>query len=258
MENKNNNRFLLEVKNLSVKAEDIQLLYNVDLNVRRGEIHVVFGPNGSGKSSLVNTIMGLPNYKVISGDIKFKGKSILDLDLSERANLGIGLAFQHSPVVEGVSLDALIRAISKNKKSVDKITEETYLKEHLSRDVNVGFSGGERKRGELLQLLAQSPELIMFDEPDSGVDVESLGLIVKIIKKLMQKDILIKDRKNSGIIVTHSGDILKGVHANIGYVMINGRIVCSGAPLDIFDHIKTNGFGQCEREAKKFKKTKKR
>lgn len=247
---------LLEIENLSVKAGDKQLLHDVDMRVRKGEVHVIFGPNGSGKSSFVNAIMGLPNYEIISGDIRFKGKSIIDFSLTERAKMGIGLAFQHSPVVEGVSLDVLIHAIAKDQDVLDEITKEADLKDHLDREVNVGFSGGERKRGELLQLLAQSPQLVMFDEPDSGVDVENIGLIVKIIRKLLQKDVPIIKRQNSGIIVTHSGNILEEIHANIGYVMIGGRIVCSGPPLDIFDQIKTNGFAQCEREARKFEKSK--
>jgi len=250
MEEKRNKELLLEIKDLSVKTGDKQLLYGVNLNVKEGEVHVIFGPNGSGKSSLVSTIMGLPDYEVISGDIRFKGKSILGLGLTERARMGIGLAFQHSPVVEGVSVDILLRAIAKDNKIVHEITKETDLKEHLNREVNVGFSGGERKRGELLQLLAQSPQLVMFDEPDSGVDVENMGLIIKIVRKLLQKDLPIMKRKNSGIIVTHSGTILEEIHANIGYVMIGGRIVCSGSPLDIFDQIRINGFARCAKEAR--------
>lgn len=241
---------LLEVKNLMVEVGDKQLLRGIDLVVMEGETHVVFGPNGSGKTTLVNAIMGLPEYKVVDGDILYKGDSILAWNLTRRAKAGIGLAFQHPPVVEGVTLGLLLKTIVSDKKASEDIAKKVNMEDYLDREVNVGFSGGERKKDELLQLLAQSPQFVMFDEPDSGVDVDSIKLMVGIIRRLLEKNKPIRERKNGGIIVTHSGTILEELHADKGYVIVDGRMLCSGPPLDIFDQIKKFGFDRCIKEAR--------
>jgi Fe-S cluster assembly ATP-binding protein len=240
---------LLEVKNLTVEVAGKRLLRGVDMIVKEGETHVVFGPNGSGKTTLVNAIMGLPEYKVVEGDILFRGDSILEWNLTERAKSGIGLAFQHPPVVEGVSLGVLLKTIVPDEKTSGEIVKNANMEDYLEREINVGFSGGERKKDELLQLMAQAPQLVMFDEPDSGVDVDSIKLIVGIMRKLLQKDKPIRERKNSGIIVTHSGVILEEIHADKGYVLVSGKLLCSGPPLDIFDQVKNYGFERCIKEA---------
>ena len=227
-----------------------RLLRGVDMIVREGETHIVFGPNGSGKTTLVNAIMGLPEYKVVEGDILFRGDSILDWDLTARAKAGIGLGFQHPPVVEGVSLGVLLKAMTPEEIDPEEIARKTGMEDYLEREINVGFSGGERRKDELLQLLAQSPQLIMLDEPDSGVDVDSIKLMVRTIRKLLQKDKPIRERKNSGIIVTHSGMILEELHADKGYVIVDGKVLCCGSPLDIFDQVKKFGFERCIREAR--------
>lgn len=244
------NDYMLLIEDLSVEVEGERLLQKVNLKVRKGEVHVIFGPNGSGKSSLLHAVMGLPKYEIVSGDIKFEGESIIDYSITERAKMGIGLAFQHPPVVEGVPLKSLLDVVQKNGESIEDISNELDLEEHLDRYINVGFSGGERKRGELVQLLIQSPRLILFDEPDSGVDVDNMKLVVEIIKRLLEKDVKISMRNRSGLIVTHSGTILESVHADKGYVMVDGRLVCSGVPLDIFDQIKEHGFSECIKGAK--------
>jgi Fe-S cluster assembly ATP-binding protein len=249
MSNLEKQNVLLEVKNLTVEVEGKKLLRGLDILVREGETHVVFGPNGSGKTTLVNVIMGLPEYKVVKGDIIFKGNSILDWNITRRAKAGIGLAFQHPPVVEGVSLGALLKTIVPKKKASEKIAKKVSMENYLEREINVGFSGGERKKDELLQLLAQSPQLVMFDEPDSGVDVDSIKLMVEIMKKLLQKNKPIRERETSGIIVTHSGVILEEIHADKGYVIVDGKLLCSGPPLDIFDQVKKHGFDRCIKEA---------
>lgn len=245
---------LLEVKELAVEVEGKRLLQGVDMDIREGETHVVFGPNGSGKTTLVNAVMGLPEYKVIEGDILFRGESIVNWNLTERARAGIGLAFQHPPVVEGVSLGVLLNTMLQNQEDSEEIASKAQMEEYLEREVNVGFSGGERKKDELLQLLAQAPQLVMFDEPDSGVDVDSIKLMVVIIRKLLQKDRPIRERENSGIIVTHSGMILEQIHADKGYVMVEGKVFCSGAPLDIFDQVREYGFEKCIKEARESEK----
>jgi Fe-S cluster assembly ATP-binding protein len=241
---------LLEVENLTVEVDGKRLLEGIDLIVREGDTHIVFGPNGSGKTTLVNAIMGLPEYKVVDGDIIYKGDSILAWNLTRRAKAGVGLAFQHPPVIDGVPLGLLLKTIVGDQKTSKDIATKAHMEDYLEREINVGFSGGERKKDELLQLLAQSPQLIMFDEPDSGVDVDSIKLMVGIIRKLLEKNKPIRERKNGGVIVTHSGMILEELHADKGYVMVDGRMVCSGPPLDIFDQIKKFGFGRCIKEAR--------
>jgi Fe-S cluster assembly ATP-binding protein len=254
MDNSKNQSFLLEVKNLAVEVEGKRLLRGLDMIIKEGETHVVFGPNGSGKTTLVNVIMGLPEYKVVKGDIMFRGDSILDWNITKRAKAGIGLAFQHPPVVEGVSLGALLKTMIPDKKASEEIAKKINMEDYLEREINVGFSGGERKRDELLQLLAQSPKLVMFDEPDSGVDIDSIKLMVKIMKQLLQKNKPIRERKAGGIIVTHSGVILEEIHADKGYVIVDGKLLCSGPPLDIFDQVKNYGFERCIKEASESEK----
>ncbi|MEJ2355071.1 MAG: ABC transporter ATP-binding protein [candidate division WOR-3 bacterium] len=250
MSNSETKSILLEIKRLNVEVTGKRLLRGVDMIVREGETHIVFGPNGSGKTTLVNAIMGLPEYKVVEGDILFRGDSILDWDLTARAKTGIGLGFQHPPVVEGVSLGVLLKAMTPEEIDPEEIARKTGMEDYLEREINVGFSGGERRKDELLQLLAQSPQLIMLDEPDSGVDVDSIKLMVRTIRKLLQKDKPIRERKNSGIIVTHSGMILEELHADKGYVIVDGKVLCCGSPLDIFDQVKKFGFERCIREAR--------
>jgi len=254
MDNSKNQSFLLEIKNLAVEVEGKCLLRGLDMVIEEGETHVVFGPNGSGKTTLVNVIMGLPEYKVVEGEILFKGDSILDWNLTRRAKAGIGLAFQHPPVVEGVSLGVLLKTMVPDKKTSEEIARKISMEDYLEREINVGFSGGERKKDELLQLMAQAPQLVMFDEPDSGVDVDSIKLMVKIMRELLQKNKLIRERRNSGIIVTHSGVILEEIHADKGYVIVDGKLLCSGPPLDIFDQVKNYGFERCIKEARESEK----
>jgi len=254
MSNIKKESILLEIKNLAVEVEGKCLLRGLDMVIEEGETHVVFGPNGSGKTTLVNVIMGLPEYKVVEGEILFKGDSILDWNLTRRAKAGIGLAFQHPPVVEGVSLGVLLKTMVPDKKTSEEIAKKISMEDYLEREINVGFSGGERKKDELLQLMAQAPQLVMFDEPDSGVDVDSIKLMVKIMRELLQKNKLIRERKNSGIIVTHSGVILEEIHADKGYVIVDGKLLCSGPPLDIFDQVKNYGFERCIKEARESEK----
>lgn len=255
MSNLETKSILLEIKRLGVVVAGKRLLRGVDMTIREGETHIVFGPNGSGKTTLVNAIMGLPEYKIVEGDILFRGDSILNWDLTARAKAGIGLAFQHPPVVEGVSLGVLLKAMVPDEKTSEEIAKKTGMEDYLEREINVGFSGGERRKDELLQLLAQSPQLIMLDEPDSGVDVDSIKLMVKTIRRLLQKDKPIRERKNSGIIVTHSGMILEELHADKGYVIVDGKVLCCGSPLDIFDQVKKFGFERCIKEARTDEKT---
>jgi Fe-S cluster assembly ATP-binding protein len=241
---------LLEIVDLKVEAEGKILLSDIELTIYPGEIHVIFGPNGSGKSTLIKTIMGIPPYRVVEGDIRFQGKSILDLPIHERAKLGIGLAFQQPPAVPAVSLKALAAALGVDEEKLVALAGELGLSGHLERGINHGFSGGEQKKSELLQLLLQKPRLLLLDEPESGVDVDNIKLVAGVISRLFERYLPIRARRVGGIIVTHTGAILQHLHANRGYIMIDGRITCSGAPLDIFDQISRKGFAQCIAEAR--------
>lgn len=238
-------KYLLEIKDLWVKTGGKMILKGVNLSINEGESHVIFGPNGSGKSTLLGVIIGLPHLKVIKGDILFKGKLMLDMPIYERARKGIGIGFQHSPVIRGVKLGKLLEAINTSKKEILDVAEEVNFKKHLERDINKGFSGGEMKVCEIMQLLLQKPDLALLDEPDSGVDVENIRLISKSIVKLLQKDLPIIKREKSAIIITHSGGILNYVNVDVGHVMIGGKLMSGANPYDIFDKIKECGYKDC-------------
>jgi len=229
---------LLEIKNLTVEVSDKKILEDVDLQIAKGEVHVLFGPNGSGKSSLLMTILGFPAYKVVSGEIWFKGREITDLPIDERVKLGINAAFQNPPAIRGVKLGGIISHWIPDRKQVAELLERVkFPPEFLKRDVNLGFSGGEIKKSEILQILAQGGDFLMLDEPDSGVDVENLQLVGRVL------DEMLKDK--SGLIITHQGHILRFVNADVAHVLIEGTIACSGKPTKILSQILSEGYGWC-------------
>ncbi len=241
---------LLEIKELAVEVGGKEILHHVSLTVKAGETHVLFGPNGSGKTTLFMAIMGLPKYRVTRGSILFKGRDILGLSIDERARLGIGLALQKPPVVRGVKIKDIVATCMKGRASeeaVMRLAEKANMVEFLDREVNYGLSGGETKRSELLQLLAQEPELALLDEPESGVDLVNMALIGDLINELLHKEHPIRGRKHSGLIITHTGHILEYVRARTGYVLLDGRIVCEGDPLEILETIKRKGYEECRK-----------
>jgi Fe-S cluster assembly ATP-binding protein len=215
-----------------------------------GETHVLFGPNGSGKTTLLMAIMGFPKYRVTKGKIMFKGQDITRLSLDERARLGIGMSFQRPPVVRGVKTRDMVTACLKGQEDeqrIKQLAEKTNLADFLDREINYGFSGGEIKRSELMQLLAQKPELTLIDEPESGVDLVNIALIGELINELLEKDCPILERKCMGLIITHTGHILDYVNARTGYVMCNGVIGCAGDPHEILAAIRERGYEECIR-----------
>ncbi len=239
---------MLEIKNLSVAVEDREILHNVNLTVSTGETHVLFGPNGSGKTTLLMTIMGFPKYRITKGTISFKGKDITAAKVDERARLGIGLSFQRPPVVRGVKTREMVLAALKEKgkpDTVNMLAKEADLEDFLERDINYGFSGGEIKRSELMQLLAQRPDLVLLDEPESGVDLENIALIGRLINELLEKGSKIRVRSSMGLIITHTGHILDYVNARNGYIMLDGTISCMGDPHEILTEIKQKGYEEC-------------
>jgi len=239
---------VLSIKQLAVGVENKQILHDIDLEIRSGETHVLFGPNGSGKSTLLMAIMGFPRYQISKGNIFFKGRDITMLPLDERARLGIGMSFQRPPVVRGVKTRDMVAACLKgqgNEKNIGRLAEKADLVDFLDRETNYGFSGGEIKRSEMMQLLAQRPELSLLDEPESGVDLVNIALIGELINELLEKNRRIRDRKHAGLIITHTGHILDYVNASTGYVMLDGRIICQGDPHEILATIKEKGYEEC-------------
>jgi len=239
---------MLEIEALHVAVEGKEILHDISLSIGTGETHVLFGPNGSGKTTLLMAIMGFPRYEVTGGKITFKGRDITRAPLDERARLGIGISFQRPPVVRGVKTRDMVSASLRSRgdeATIDTLARRTNLTEFLDREINYGFSGGEIKRSELMQLLAQKPELTLLDEPESGVDLENIALIGELINELLEKDCPIRTRKCTGLIITHTGHILNYVNARTGYVMIDGKISCGGDPHEILATVKEKGYQEC-------------
>ena len=238
---------LLEVKNLHVNVGEKEILRGVNLTVGADETHVLMGPNGPGKSTLGYAITGNPNYTVTSGKILFQGEDITDLPVNERAKKGIFLSFQNPLEVPGVTLSAFIRSALEQKTGQrvrlfeyrKKLAETMKLlsmdPSYGDRDLNVGFSGGEKKKAEILQMLMLEPSLAILDETDSGLDVDAVRTVSKGIS-------IYKERcKGSLLIITHSTRILESLHVDYTHVMEKGIIVKNG-DASLVDEINANGF----------------
>ena len=232
---------MLEVRDLHARVEDKEILRGVSLAVEPGELVVLLGPNGSGKSSLVRTVAGDPRYEVVSGNIFLDGDDITRLSPNDRARKGLFLAFQSPPEIEGVTLATLLLRASGRERDPKAFAELAQLAprvgldpSYLSRPLNVGFSGGERKRSELLQALFLDKKYVLLDEIDSGVDVDGLKLFAGIIN----------DLRASGkgiLLISHNPHILDYVHVDRVYVMRDGRILRSGGP-EVLKSVLSEGF----------------
>lgn len=236
---------LLSISNLHVEVGGYEVLRGISMDIHEGETIAIFGPNGSGKTTLIMAIMGFENYKITKGQILYKGTLLNGLPPYERAKLGIGIAFQRPPVVRGVKLKKLLEIISKEN-NLEEYYKKLDFEDMLERDVNLGFSGGESKRSEILQLIAQNPDFIMLDEPESGVDLENIKIIGEVLSELLEKEKHFEERKKASIIVTHTGHILKYIEADKGYTIIDGYLTCEGNPHEILQEIEKNGFNGCK------------
>jgi len=246
---------VLVIEDLKVKLGDKEILRHINLEIKPGETHILFGPNGSGKTSLLMTIMGYPQYEVVAGKISFKGQDITHMTINERARLGIGMSYQRPPSIKGLKTRQMIQICSNNGVDVDDLAEKINFSDFLERDINVGFSGGEIKRSELLQLMAQDPDFLLFDEPESGVDMENISLIGNTINHLLQQDLhstpdkskkqIVQERTKMGLIITHTGFILDYVTADKGQVLYEGVLACRSNPSEIFKQIKEVGYEEC-------------
>jgi Fe-S cluster assembly ATP-binding protein len=246
----NLNTPLLEIKDLEVSINDNKILKNLNLTVNKGEIHAIMGPNGSGKSTFSKVLAGHPAYSILDGDILFKGSSILDLEPEDRSHLGIFLAFQYPIEIPGVSNEDFLRLAynSKqkfyNKPELDPIEFLSIINEKLkfvnmsplflSRNVNEGFSGGEKKRNEILQMVLLDSELSVLDETDSGLDIDALKIISNGINKFMSPE-------KSIILITHYQRLLDYIKPNYVHVMQNGKIIKTGSA-ELAKELESKGY----------------
>ena len=245
---------LLEIKNLSAKVEDQKILDKLSLVINEGETHVIMGPNGAGKSTLANVIFGNPAYEKTAGKIVFDGKDITNAKVEEIARAGIFMSFQSPEEIAGVSVFNFIKTAKskvegKNvsyfdfKEEIDKNAKALKMKNELiSRDLNVGFSGGEKKKNEILQMLELKPKLAILDETDSGLDVDAIKVVSKGIN-------LFKNDKNAVLIITHSTKILQALKVDKVHILIDGKIVFTGDG-DLAQEIEKNGYDKFKAGAK--------
>ena len=236
----------LEIQNLHVRTEEREILHGVDLKVSKGETHALMGPNGSGKSTLANTIMGNPNYEVTEGRILFHGEDITEADPDERARAGLFLAFQYPATIPGVSVANFLRmAVNAKREEPIKVKEFGQLlsrsmdtlridRGFTSRYLNEGFSGGEKKRAEILQLAVLQPEFAVLDETDSGLDIDALRVVADGVNQMRGPD-------RGFLIITHYTRILGYVRPDFVHIMLDGRIVREGGP-ELADELEDKGY----------------
>ena len=237
---------LLRVENLHVSVGGKELLHGINLTVNQGEVHVIMGVNGAGKSTLLHAIMGNPVYQITEGHIYFEGEDITQLSVDKRAKLGIFLSFQNPISVAGITMENFIRTA---KTTISGKQQRLFLFKRLMRQrmedlamdpsyadryLNDGFSGGERKKSEILQLRILDPKLAMLDETDSGLDVDAVRIVSKNISAYHKEG-------NAILLITHLNQILKFIQPEFVHVLIDGRIVKEGGP-ELVDEIETNGF----------------
>jgi len=230
---------MIKINNLQARVEDKEILKGINLEINPGEIHAIMGPNGSGKSTLSSVIAGREDYEVTGGSIDFEGEDLMDLDPEERANKGIFLSFQYPVEIPGVTVSNFIKtAINESRKGrgeepmearemLAKMREKTALlemdKSYLSRSLNEGFSGGEKKRNEIFQMAMLEPKLAILDETDSGLDIDALRIVAGGVNKLRTAD-------NAVVVITHYQRLLDYIKPDFVHVLFNGRIVKSGGP----------------------------
>ncbi|MBR6342734.1 MAG: Fe-S cluster assembly ATPase SufC [Selenomonadaceae bacterium] len=236
---------LLEIKGLHAGVEGKEILKGLDLSLGRGEVHVILGPNGSGKSTLMNVIMGHPNHEVTDGEIRVEGEDITGLKTFERARKGLFLSFQTPEEIPGITVENMLRTAKQAmtgekvkiipfRKKLKAMMEELRMDpEYAARYMNVGFSGGEKKRNEILQLLMLEPKLALLDETDSGLDVDAVQIVSNGVAKFHNEE-------NSCLIITHNTRILEHLKVDRVHVLMDGRMVEEGGP-ELIEEINRRG-----------------
>lgn len=243
-------KLLLKVQNLHASVEDKAIIKGLDLQINEGEVHVIMGPNGAGKSTLANIIMGHPNYKVTEGSICFEGEDITEAKTDERAKKGLFLSFQAPEEISGITMENFmksskavlsgheVKAYAFHKELMSIMEELQMDKNYAARHVNVGFSGGEKKKSEILQMLVLNPKLAILDETDSGLDVDAVKTVSSGINQF-------KNSQNAILIITHNTKILDKLHADYVHVLMDGKIVKTGGTA-LIDQIYETGFASME------------
>lgn len=238
---------LLKIENLTVQVEEKEILHNIHLDIRKGETHVLMGPNGAGKSTLGYTLMGNPRYEATGGKIMFRGKDITKDSADKRAKEGMFLSFQNPLEVAGISLSSFIKnAVEQRrgsrirmwdfKKELKKAMELLNMDESYAlRDLNIGFSGGEKKKAEILQLLMLNPKLAILDETDSGLDVDAVRTVSQGIETYQ------KEKDGALLIITHSTRILESLKVDYAHILVNGKIIKTG-DASLIEEINEHGF----------------
>jgi Fe-S cluster assembly ATP-binding protein len=243
---------MLKIEDLYVEIDGQEIVKGLDLEVGKGEIHAIMGPNGSGKSTLANVLMGHPRYEVTEGSITFQGEDVFELEPDERAKLGMFLAFQYPSEVPGVSVANFLRTAVNSVREEELNPMEMYrlLQEKMSimqmdpkfaeRYLNEGFSGGEKKRNEILQMLMLDPRLAIMDETDSGLDIDALQVVAKGVNEM-------KGPEFSAVIITHYQRILRYIEPDRVHVMLDGRLVTSGGK-ELADDLEEKGYDWVRQE----------
>ena len=239
---------LLEIKDLYVNAGEKEILKGLNLNIKKGETHVIMGPNGAGKSTLANVILNNPQYKKIEGQVMFDGDDISNLPTHEIAQKGVFMSFQSPEEIPGISTMNFLKyaknkitgkpvKIFELKKEVEKDIEELNMNKNLiERNLNVGFSGGEKKKNEILQMLVLNPKLAILDETDSGLDVDAIKIVSKGIE-------MFKNDDNGVLIITHNTRILNHLKVDYVHVLVNGQIVKTSTA-ELAEEIEETGYAQ--------------
>ena len=244
-----------EIKDLRARVEGREILKGVSLGLSKGEVHAVMGPNGSGKSTLSHTLMGHPGYEVTAGEVLLKGRNLLELAPDERARLGLYLAFQYPVVVPGITMANFLRTALNAKRGYDgkdkskAVTPKEFRQlikdsmqilrmddSFLSRYINEGFSGGEKKRAEILQMAVLKPEIAILDETDSGLDIDSIKFVSEAINRMRGPDLGV-------LIITHYTRILQFIKPDFVHVLVDGRFVRSGGP-EVADELEAKGYSE--------------
>ena len=243
---------LLNLKNVKSEVEGKEILKGVDLTINKGEVHVIMGPNGAGKSTLASILVGHPKHEVVGGQILLEGEDITELEVDERAQKGIFLSFQYPEEIPGLTVEDFLRtakeAVTGEKQYIMQFHNELVEKmeklhinpEYAERHLNVGFSGGEKKKNEILQMAVLEPKLAILDETDSGLDIDATKIVFEGVQKLKTKDTAL-------LIITHYDKVLEYLKPDFVHVLMDGKIVNSGG-IEIVEAIEKDGYGKMREE----------